>query len=204
MDFSYTINGQSKQVATGKNIWAGTLFNGGSSPAKLEVKNNLNSALFVRFVSEGIPAKGEEKASANGVELSVSYLDEKGQAIDPGILKQGTNFTAVATVKNPKPDPLQNLVVSQVFPAGWEIQNTRFLQQEGAKETSGQTSYQDIRDDRVYSYIDNLPGNTQITFRINLAAIYAGKFYLPPVYCEAMYNHLIQANTTSLQVAVEH
>jgi uncharacterized protein YfaS (alpha-2-macroglobulin family) len=63
-------------------------------------------------------------------------------------------------------------------------------------------SYQDIRDDRVYSYIDYLPLGKQVTVRINLCAAYAGAFYLPPVSCEAMYNHLIRANTEGRWVSV--
>ena len=64
-------------------------------------------------------------------------------------------------------------------------------------------SYQDIRDDRVYTYIDRLPAGRQLTVRINLCAVYPGRFYLPPVYCEAMYDHTIRANTAGRQVTVE-
>jgi uncharacterized protein YfaS (alpha-2-macroglobulin family) len=134
----------------------------------------------------------------------VVYQDDAGRTIDITRLAQGVNFTAVVTVRNPTLHPIQNLVVNQVFPAGWEILNTRFLPQEATKETSSaQISYQDIRDDRVYSFIDWLGYGQQITFRINLTSVYSGKFHLPPVYCEAMYDHKIQANTEGLQVVVE-
>jgi hypothetical protein len=55
---------------------------------------------------------------------------------------------------------------------------------------SDQPAYQDIRDDRVYSYFDLEP-NHSLTFRIRLNASYLGRFYLPSVICEAMYDHTI-------------
>jgi uncharacterized protein YfaS (alpha-2-macroglobulin family) len=201
--FSYKYNGL-KEVSAAKSLWMGSLFSGGPSTAAAEITNKGQATVFVRLIGEGIPAQGEEKASSSGVEVSVAYMNGTGQAVKPERLKQGMDFSAVVTVKNLRPEPVLNLVVSQVFPAGWEILNTRFAEQEGADGgQDNNISYQDIRDDRVYSYINRLDGNRQITFAIKLAAVYAGTFHLPPTYCEAMYNHLIQSNTAGATVAVE-
>lgn len=203
MDFGYTYNGKSLDISSGKNIWSETLFESGGRNANLEVKNNGNSTLFVRIVTEGIPDQGEEEAYANGVSMSVNYLDSDGRTVNVNNLPQGTNFTAVVTVRNPSNYPMKNLVITEVFPAGWEILNTRFLHEETQPATTDGISYQDIRDDRVYSYIDYLNSGKQVTIRINLTTVYAGSFYLPPVYCEAMYDNLIQANTEGRKVTVE-
>jgi uncharacterized protein YfaS (alpha-2-macroglobulin family) len=58
-------------------------------------------------------------------------------------------------------------------------------------KTSAPT-YQDIRDDRVYTFFDLRAGETK-TFRIMLNAAYLGRFYLPAVYAEAMYDGKINA-----------
>ena len=42
-----------------------------------------------------------------------------------------------------------------------------------------------------------------MTVKINLCAVYPGRFYLPPVYIEAMYDHLMRANTEGKMVTVE-
>jgi uncharacterized protein YfaS (alpha-2-macroglobulin family) len=101
---------------------------------------------------------------------------------------------------------MRNLVLTQVFPAGWEILSTRFLEGAGVSSTdggaAGGVSYQDIRDDRVYSYIDHLPAGRSVTVRLNLAAIYGGRFYLPPVWVESMYDNLTRANTAGREVTV--
>ena len=203
MDFSYTLGGKTEKVSTTRNIWTETLLDKAASSVSLELKNTGKSTLFARLVTEGIPAEGKEKAYANGLTLAVSYMDHDGHPVNASTLQQGTNFTAVVTIANPSPRGYSHLVLTEVFPAGWEILNTRFLTGGTADNRAAGVNYQDIRDDRAYSYIDYLPAGKQVTVRINLCAVYPGRFYLPPVYCEAMYDHLVRANTEGEMVTVE-
>ena len=202
MDFTYACGGKDGQVKTDKNIWSETLLDKAGTSASVELKNTGKSTLFARIITEGIPEQGEEKAYANGVSLAVSYVDLNGSPVNVAQLEQGTNFSAVVTVKNPSARGYNNLVLSEIFPAGWEILNTRFLNESVTDSLSAGVNYQDIRDDRVYSYIDRLPAGSQVTVKINLCAVYPGRFYLPPVYCEAMYDYLIRANTAGQEVTV--
>lgn len=202
MDFTYACGGKDGQVKTDKNIWSETLLDKAGTSASVELKNTGKSTLFARIITEGIPEQGEEKAYANGVSLAVSYVDLNGRPVNVAQLEQGTNFSAVVTVKNPSARGYNNLVLSEIFPAGWEILNTRFLNGAATDSLTAGVNYQDIRDDRVYSYIDRLPAGSQVTVKINLCAVYPGRFYLPPVYCEAMYDYLIRANTAGQEVTV--
>lgn len=202
MDFTYACGGKDGQVKTDKNIWSETLLDKAGTSASVELKNTGKSTLFARIITEGIPEQGEEKAYANGVSLAVSYVDLNGRPVNVAQLEQGTNFSAVVTVKNPSARGYNNLVLSEIFPAGWEILNTRFLNGAVTDSLTAGVNYQDIRDDRVYSYIDRLPAGSQVTVKINLCAVYPGRFYLPPVYCEAMYDYLIRANTAGQEVTV--
>jgi hypothetical protein len=61
--------------------------------------------------------------------------------------------------------------------------------------------YQDIRDDRVYTYFD-LRMNEQKTFVFYLNASYSGRYYQPPVSCEAMYDFSIRAQKPGRWVSV--
>ena len=203
MDFSYAVDGKAKKVSTTRNIWTETLLDKTAFSASLELKNTGKSTLFARLVAEGIPAEGKEEAYANGLTLAVSYMDHDGHPVNTSALQQGTNFMAVVTVANSSPRGYSHLVLTEVFPAGWEILNTRFLTGDTVDNQVTGVNYQDIRDDRAYSYIDYLPAGKQVTVRINLCAVYPGRFYLPPVYCEAMYDHLVRANTEGKMVTVE-
>ena len=202
MRFSYDAMGQSGNINSQKHIWTAALAEKArAGSVAVKVESTGKSTLFVRVITEGTPDQGNEEAYANGVAVDVSYLDSGGNSLDVSSLEKGDNLEAVATVRNPTSKIMRNLVLTQVFPSGWEILSTRFLN-EGDDVNDAGISYQDIRDDRVYTYIDYLPAGRSVTVRLNLAAIYGGHFYLPPVWCEAMYDNTTRANTEGAQVEV--
>ncbi|MBL7810425.1 MAG: alpha-2-macroglobulin, partial [Saprospiraceae bacterium] len=166
----------------------------------VSVKNLSKQKLYSRVVMRGRPAKTDLPAESSNISLAVRYTDLKGSAIDPGKLKQGTDFLAEVTVTRTGAlrFDFNELALSQVFPSGWEILNTRMNLVGGA--TSDPMDYQDVRDDRVFTYFD-LPFNwnndknakQSRTYRIQLNAAYTGKYFLPAVACEAMYDNRIRA-----------
>jgi uncharacterized protein YfaS (alpha-2-macroglobulin family) len=92
--------------------------------------------------------------------------------------------------------------LTQIFPSGWEIENNRIGEEEPPAE-SAPFIYQDFRDDRVYTFFD-LSGDKEKTFIFTLTATYAGRFYLPGSYCEAMYNNSIAAKDKGMWVEIVH
>jgi len=68
-------------------------------------------------------------------------------------------------------------------------------------DSGDKSRYQDIRDDRVYTYFDIAKNKTK-TYKVILNAAYLGRFYLPTVYCEAMYDNDINASKAGQWVEV--
>jgi uncharacterized protein YfaS (alpha-2-macroglobulin family) len=203
LEFSYSCGSAKDRVSVGNSLWSRQLLDKGAKQVAVELKNTSGSTEFVRIIAEGIPEQGEERAYANGLTVTVSYLDRSGRPVAVDALGQGVNFTAVATVRNPSPKSYNNVAVTQIFPSGWEILNTRFTDGESTDRYPDGVNYQDIRDDRVYSYIDRLPSGRQVTLRVNLCTVYPGLFYLPPISAEAMYDHTVRANTEGRNIKVE-
>lgn len=201
MEFDYSLDKSTEKVSTEKPFWSKMLIENATANSTLTLTNKGKSTLFIQLMTSGIPKRGIMGASANGLVMNVNYVASNGSSINPDELKQGTNFTAVVTIKNPTPQNYKYLALTQYFPAGWEILNTRFITK--ADNNQPGVDYQDIRDDRVYSYIDNLPSGRQVTIRINLCAVYSGSFYMAPVSCKAMYDNHVYANSESRQVKVE-
>ncbi|MEJ0056504.1 MAG: hypothetical protein WDN75_13145 [Bacteroidota bacterium] len=157
--------------------------------------------MFARIITEGVPARGEEVEASNNLSVSVTYADTDGGAIDPSSLEQGTEFVATVSVTNPGVrGGYKNLALNQIFPSGWEINNLRLDDAEDMLKNDSFT-YQDIRDDRVYTYFD-LNGSQRKTFKVMLTATYAGSFYLPAMSCEAMYDRSVYARTKGQVVQV--
>jgi hypothetical protein len=92
------------------------------------------------------------------------------------------------------------MAITQIFPSGWEIHNTRMFDV-GSTQEIDKPDYQDIRDDRIYTYFD-LKSSGVKSFVVLLNAAYVGKYYLPTVYCEAMYDNRINSRTTGQWVKV--
>lgn len=166
---------------------------------KLKISNTGGNVLYVKMIRKGVPLIGDQTASSSQVKMSIRYTDMKGGTIDVSKLAQGTDFIAEVKIENPGTrGSLYEMALNQVFPSGWEIHNTRM--DEFSSGSAGFT-YQDVRDDRVYTYY-NVVKNYAKTFKIKLNATYLGKFYLPTVETEAMYDNTIFARVPGQWVEV--
>ena len=201
--FSLKINEKDEEsITTGLTIAQKPLDVDAGSGGKIKVTNTGNQQLYARLVLEGIPQTGDNTTAENNLGLSVIYKDMDGNIIDPAVLEQGTNFTAEVTLNNPgMRGNYHELALTHIFPSGWEIINNRMDNPDYPGQNE-QPQYQDIRDDRVYTYFD-LPANRRKTFRIMLNASYEGRFYMPTVYCEAMYDNAINARKPGKWVEVK-
>jgi alpha-2-macroglobulin len=199
--FSYVYNGKEVSASTQLPIAQINLPIEGMKAGSLKIVSESKGALFVRVISEGTPAQGQETEAESNLSLQVTYTDTDGLAISPAQLEQGQEFVASVTISNPGLRGMyKNLALSQVFPSGWEINNLRLTRDE-ASASGDQPTYQDIKDDRVFTYFD-LGGNQRKTFKVMLTASYAGTYYLPAVSCEAMYDHGIHARKKGMVVEV--
>lgn len=172
--------------------------------AGIQLKNNGNNVLYVRVINEGRPFINKAVTIANNpkvLEVKVSYLNMKEEGIDITKIKQGTDFVAKVTIKNTGARGLYpQMALTQIFPGGWEILNTRLYNSEGTFKSSA-SNYMDIRDDRVYQYF-NIKQGESLTYYVQLNASYIGKYYWPGVYCEAMYDNAISGGVSGKWVEV--
>jgi hypothetical protein len=168
------------------------------------ISNKGGNTLYVRMITKGQPLAGDSLKVNNNpavLVMSVSYVSQDGKAIDINKLTQGSDFVAKVVLKNPGGRGYYTqMALSQIFPSGWEILNARMLGGEGAFKSSYST-YQDIRDDRVYTYF-NISPNETLTYYVQLNASYLGRYFLPGTFCEAMYDNTISAAVNGKWVEV--
>lgn len=166
------------------------------------LENKGKGLLYARLIVEGVPIAGKEIDQENDLKINVSYQTTTGSPIDPVKIEQGTDFIALVSVSNPgMRGTYRELALNQVFPSGWEIHNTR-MDEYQSSHTSSYYTYQDVRDDRIYTYFYLLPNETK-TFKVLINASYAGIFYLPGINCEAMYDATINARVSGKWVSVD-
>jgi uncharacterized protein YfaS (alpha-2-macroglobulin family) len=176
-------------------------FKGGNG---VVINNTGDRVLFGRLILQGQPSAGQNNFlpnNAEALEMNIDYKLLNGKSLDPSTLKQGTDFYAEVTIKNPgRMGYYEQMALTQIFPSGWEIINNRINDSESAVASSPYT-YRDIRDDRVFTYF-NLRENETVTYKVLLNASYIGRYYLSAVQCEAMYNNNISATTAGKWVQV--
>jgi uncharacterized protein YfaS (alpha-2-macroglobulin family) len=197
IDIEYTYNGNKNVLNSTKSIWTSNL--GELDSGKFEVTNKSQNSVHIQIATTGAPAEGNETAAENKIKLKVAFFSGKAM-IDPAKLKLGTDFYALIDVVNISPagELYPNIALTQIFPSGWEIMNSRLMGLEPDGETNNY-DYCDIRDDRVYTYFSL---KTPKQFKVKLTAAYVGKFYLPAAKVEAMYDGTINANNTGQWIEV--
>jgi alpha-2-macroglobulin len=173
--------------------------------SNVSLTNKGSNVLYVRIINSGQPIAGDSLRihnNPNVLTMNVNFISNNGTSLDPSTITQGTDFVAKVTVKNTgQRGTYDQMALSQIFPSGWEILNTRLYNSEGTYKSSPY-EYMDIRDDRVYHYFDIRQNETR-TYYVQLNAAYPGRFYWPGTYCEAMYDNSISAGVNGKWVEVK-
>ncbi len=193
-----TVNINSNSVISQTNIkWQ-------NNKGEVQLTNKGGNILYVRVLNQGQPLSYKSAPvinNANILQVTAAYFTTAGQSVDVTNIKQGTDFVAKITVKNPGLRGVYDqMALTQIFPGGWEILNTRLYNTEGSF-TSSPSEYMDIRDDRVYHYFD-LKQNGTLIYYVQLNAAYPGRYFWPGVYCETMYDHTISGGVSGKWVEV--
>ncbi|MBN2778490.1 MAG: hypothetical protein JXR36_12645 [Bacteroidales bacterium] len=197
---TYTINGKSVSAKTAKPVYKTALQITEGELNQFTLKSENEAMVFVRIIRKGIPETGSETAASSNINMDVRYSYLNGNPIDVSNIPQGTDFVATVTLQNISGIAnLENVALSQIFPSGWEIINSRMLKMDLGQDSY--FTYQDIRDDRVLTYF-NMNKNYTYTYRVLLNASFEGKYYLPSVMCETMYDDSNYARNKGMWVNV--
>lgn len=190
LKYDLIVNGKKTSVDSDKSIQLTEL---PMKTGKLQVKNKSGRTLFVNLSLSGVPIESDQLDKSSRLSMQVSYLKLDGTPIDISKLNQGVDFMAEVRIAHPGgvERNYEDLALTQMFPSGWEIRNLR-MDETTSKLMRDIPQYQDVRDDRVFTYFDLTKSKVK-KFRVLLNAAYLGKFYLPAVECSAMYDNDIQA-----------
>lgn len=206
--FEQTLGTRATNVSSSNPVYQTTLTDIPQGGQALRVANTSQGPLFATLAVRGTPPAGEEGAVQNGLLLRVNYSDAQGQPVDVTRLPQGADVIVDLAVENLTRQPIDHIALTQIVPSGWEIHNERLAgdemrgERDGARggidgrpaATAPRTDHVDIRDDRVMQYFRLRSGET-IRFQTRVNAAYSGRYYLPGVQVEAMYDASKQARS---------
>ena len=161
----------------------------GSMEQAATVTNTGASVLYVTLSASGMSVAGSEKQESRGLELTVRGMNDLKRAA------VGETVELSVTVKNKTRRDVKNIALTVPIGTCLAFANER-LADGGARSDS--YTYQDIRDEAVYTYFDlygvaahGKPVEATFTFTVTVA--YAGSYYFPAIHAETMYDNDIRA-----------
>jgi alpha-2-macroglobulin len=145
--------------------------------------------VFYTIAVEGIRTDGAVKMEDRSLQVRREFLDRSGSPVNTSAIRQNDLLVVRLTLTS-SVDRLSYVAISDLLPAGFEIENPRLTETTTYSFIQNPTvpEYMDIRDDRMLLYTSFRGGKRQQQFYYAVRAVTPGTFVLPPVNAEAMYD----------------
>jgi uncharacterized protein YfaS (alpha-2-macroglobulin family) len=184
------VNG--KTVATvGANDWKGNKALLKANQVEVVMKGN--GRMYYSWVAEGISVSGAYRQEDNYLRVRRSFFDRNGNPIRGNSFRQNDLVIVAITLENAYSNRIENVVITDMLPAGFEIENPRTREIPGMDwiKNANLPVSMDVRDDRIHLFTD--AGNEKQTYYYAVRAVSTGVFMQGPVSADAMYDGAIHS-----------
>jgi len=184
---SVSVKVDGKQIASGDGktlLLTSKQLNG----KEVEITTIGKGKLYYSLISEGISATGDFKEEDNFIRVRKQFYDRYGKALTSNTFRQNDMIIVGISIDNAYSSSIENIVITDMLPAGFEIENPRIKEIPGMNwiKNDNYPSHSDIRDDRINLFI-NLTSARQ-TYYYAVRAVSSGWYKMGPVMADAMYN----------------
>jgi len=155
---------------------------------KVTLKATGNGEVYYFWNTEGIKIGGGDVPEVdNNIVARRRYYNRSGDRITDGKVQQGDLIVCELELKTGLLG-VENLVVSDLIPAGFEIENPRLGESTSLSwiKSDLYPQHMDVRDDRLLLFTA-MGADRSRSYYYMMRAVNAGKFKLAPLGCEAMY-----------------
>jgi hypothetical protein len=174
----------------------------------LELPARDAGALYLIVASEGVRAGGAEPpAGGAGLQLVRKFRRASGALFDPAgeRVELGEVIHVELELANTSPERLTNLALVDRVAAGFEIENPRLGRERAVDwidpDALWAVDHLDVRDDRLEVF-GGLERGARRSVLYTVRATAAGRFTIPAVSAEAMYNPAVWARGASRRVEI--
>ena len=148
---------------------------------------NTARAAYYSLSERGVPRDDTFRTESNGIEIERTWTGPEGRDLASGFV-QGDLVRASVRIRATGAR-VENVVIEHLLPAGFEVENPR-LATSGAER--GDARSVDIRDDRALVFVD-LRDRKWRSYTVEVRAVLPGRYHVPPVQAEAMYDPTLRA-----------
>ena len=154
----------------------------------VEIRTTGTGRLYYFWQAEGISIDGSFKEEDSYLRVRKHFYDRYGHQINGTTFGQNDLIIVGITLENSYSKGIENVVITDMLPAGFEIENPRTKEIPGMdwiKNESSPTQL-DVRDDRINLFVDATLQPR--TYYYAVRAVSPGTYVMGPVMADAMYN----------------
>jgi uncharacterized protein YfaS (alpha-2-macroglobulin family) len=154
----------------------------------IEITTTGSGRIYYSWVAEGISAGGNYTEEDNFIKVRRSFYTRDGRPVTGGSFVQNDLVIVALTLEKAYSNPIENIVITDLLPAGFEVENARTKELPGMDWIKGasEPTALDVRDDRIHFFVD---ATTQKqTYYYAVRAVSLGRFRQGPVSADALYN----------------
>ena len=150
--------------------------------------NASGGSVYYLWVAEGVRADGRAPIEDRTLQVRRTLLDRNGVVLSGNTFTQNQRIIVKVTIRTVDNSVVDNVVISDVLPAGFELENPRLGADDGsAIAKDGSTAkYYDYRDDRMNMFV-RAEGNARHYYYV-VRAVSKGRFRMGPIGADAMYD----------------
>ncbi|MCB0695985.1 MAG: hypothetical protein KDC07_01390, partial [Chitinophagaceae bacterium] len=154
----------------------------------IKMKVNGTGSYYFFAETSGITADGSFKEEDSYLRARRYFYTRSGKQITDNTFRQNDLIVVQLTLEAQYNTNIENVVLTDILPAGLEIENTRLNSMPDIDwiKNKSEADYEDFRDDRV-NLFTSADGNKKF-FYYMVRAVSPGTFKLGPVQADAMYN----------------
>lgn len=154
---------------------------------QIEITTKGSGKLYYFWEAEGISASGNVKEGDNYLKVRRTFYDRYGKPKTNLDFKQNELIVVAISLENTFGRDIDNVVITDMLPAGFEIENARINEIQGMNWIKNESypTYTDVRDDRINLFVNS--GNKRQTYYYAVRAVSTGTFKLGTLSADAMY-----------------
>ena len=161
---------------------------GSGGVPKVTIHTHGSGKLYYYWETEGISSTGAFKEEDSYLRVRKRFFDRFGRPLTGNTFKQNDLVIVQVTLERTFSTDVDNIVITDMLPAGFEIENPRtkdIPDMDWVKDDDSPTAL-DVRDDRINLFVD-LHAMKQ-TYYYAVRAVSPGIYHMGPVSADAMYN----------------
>lgn len=145
-------------------------------------------AMYYFWEVSGISNNNDYVQEDNMLRIRRTYLDRRGNPINGNTFKQNDLIVVKLAVVSTTGAPLENVAITDLLPAGFEIENPRITEVPDYAwvKNASTPQFLDIRDDRINMFAT--VGGTESYYYYVVRAVSPGTYRVGPASADAMYN----------------